>query len=544
MSEHLDEWDENDDRVVPIERGRKRRELAAGPVVASDEREEFWVASSALSDAATRAMHVLARRAERVYRRGDTLSIVTQGDDPGVRDMTTQRLDHELGALVIAKTKTPKGDEKSIALPPAMLAQMVSGTCRGIDALRRLDGIVSTPFLAPDGSVVESVGYHAGSRHLMLDNAIAVDVKQCPTQENAAEALARLVDVFIDFPYPDAADRHVPIAALLTLLASPAIEGNIPAFLFDATTAGSGKTLQQDVIGLLATGEICRKTSWIRDEDERRKSLMASALAGGNVLAFDNVDRGVAFGGADIDMLLTAGGRLQFRGLGAKDLLRVDWRPTILASGNNIGLTGDTHRRVLRARLQTNEEDPEKRTEYVHPERANRLIEWARKNRATLVSDGLTVLRSFVVAGRPNPLRMGSFAEWAGLVPSAIVYAGGPNVLACVPGSDDVSSETDADLRLFLETWPQIRMAMGPSWFAKDLVAHIWRTEGANEELTELRDTLAESTRAKQGYDPSVKSIAKLLARWRGRVMGGRRVYCEKDLETNTLRWCVEEVKK
>jgi hypothetical protein len=117
-------------------------------------------------------------------------------------------------------------------------------------------------------------------------------------------------------------------------------------------------------------------------------------------------------------------------------------------------------------------------------------------------------------------------------------------VLACVPGSDDVSSETDADLRLFLETWPQIRMAMGPSWFAKDLVAHIWRTEGSNEELTELRDTLAESVRAKHGYDPSVKAIGKLLARWRGRVMGGRRVYCAKDPDTNTLKWCVEEVKK
>jgi hypothetical protein len=310
----------------------------------------------------------------------------------------------------------------------------------------------------------------------MLDNAISVAVKQCPTQAEAAGALSRLRDVFIDFPYPDEANRHVPIAALLTLLASPAIDGNLPAFLFDATTAGSGKTLQQDVIGLLATGSVCRKTSWVRDEDERRKSLQAAALAGGAVLAFDNVSRDIPFGGDQIDMLLTSGGKLAFRGMGAKDLLLVDWRPTVLAGGNNIGITGDTNRRVIRSRLQTTEEDPEKRTEYVHPERANRLIEWAREHRSSLVSDGLTILRSFVVAGRPNQLRMGSFTQWSELVPSAIVYAGGPNVLDCVPGSDDVASETDSDLRLFLETWPRIRMAMGPSWFAKDLVSYIWRT--------------------------------------------------------------------
>lgn len=548
---------ENDLDLLAIEapiplRGREPRAprgpMGIAPAAPPDRRVELHVQSSNLTAAASRAIEILATHpdGDRVYRRGHGLVLVFQGAaDARMCELTRPRLAHELGRCAIAKSKDKKSGEMApIKLPPDMLDQVLTSTCHATEMLRQLDGIATTPFFAATGDVVTEIGYHAPSRYLVADCALPVRVRENPTREHAAAALAALRDVFVDFPYPLEADRHVPIAALLTVLSAPGIAGSLPAFIFDATTAGSGKTLQQDVIAAITTGTIGRKTSWIRDEDERRKSLMAAALAGGPLLAFDNVSRDIPFGGADLDMLLTSTGKIAFRGLGAKDLIELDWRPVILASGNNIGLTGDTTRRVLRGRLQTDEEDPENRTSYVHPERANRLVAWAIENRAKLVAAGLTILRAFHVAGRPNPLHLGSFDPWANLVPSAIVFAGGPNVLECVPRADDVASDTDADLRAFIASWRHMARHLPARWTARELVSTVWRDKREDDDFTDFRDAAADAMRTKPGYEPSTKAMGKLLARWRGRVVSGQRLVSHRDPATDTHVWCVEKVTK
>lgn len=539
---HLDEWDEAG--WGDAEGARPPLRLSS---VAPDGRLELLLHPSYMSAGVDRALEMLATHPEgqRVYRQGRRLVLASQGvGDPGVVEMTDAMMAYEVDRVMVVKAIGKDGKERSGPPPAAMIAQMLTGMSQAVGKVRPLSGVLAAPFLAPSGEVVTARGYHAPSGYLMTDDAIDVTVRQAPTQAHAAAALDVLRDVFVDFPYPIEADRHVPIAALLTILASPAIRGNVPAFLFDATTAGSGKTLQQDVISAITTGHVGRKTPWIRDEDERRKTIMAAALHGGPVLAFDNVSREVPFGGADIDMLLTSGGKLAFRGLGAKDLLLVDWRPVILASGNSIGLTGDTNRRVLRGRLETPEEDPENRTEYAHPERANRLVEWVLENRARLLSAALTILRAFCVADRPNPLRLGSFAEWAALVPSAIVYAGGPNVLDCVPRADDIANETDAELRTLLSSWPVLARYMPRVWEVRDLIACLWANERENVELEDVRDAIADACSARMGSAPSSKSVGKLLAKRRGRIMGGRKLDGRRDPHRDRMVWEIVKVTK
>jgi putative DNA primase/helicase len=536
-----------DDSPKQPSKANPKGPLSVAPEPPPDRRVDFFIEASNLTAAAERALEILATHPDggRVFRRKNGLALVDQCDgDARLVELTKARLNYELGRCAIAKVLAKTGKFVPNKFPQEVLEQVLSGTCPATSKLRRIAGLSATPFFAPDGSIVTAVGYHAASRYLVVDDALQVRVREKPTREHAVAALAALRDVFVDFPYPEEADRHVPIAALLTLLAAPAIEGNLPGFLFDATTAGSGKTLQQDVISMVATGHTSRKQAWIRDEDERRKSMMASALAGGPILAIDNVSRDVPFGGDLIDMLLTSGGHLAFRGLGASELLEVDWRPVILASGNNIGLTGDTNRRVLRARMQTNEENPENRTSYVHPERADRLVVWAKENRAKLVAAGLTILRAYHVAGRPSPLKLGSFDGWSALVPSAIAWAGGPDVLTCVPRGDDVATDTDSDLRAFMAAWPSLVRMMSGAWSARDLVSMVWRTERENDDLTDLRDAVTDALRTKPGHEPSTKAVGKMLARWRGRVIGGRRLVSSMNAITHTLTWSVETVTK
>jgi putative DNA primase/helicase len=523
--------------------------LFVAPEAPPDRRVVLVVETTDPFTTSVRAVQILATHpdAQRVYRRATGLTLVDQvrGEPATMTTMTRPLLGNELSRCSVAKSKK-RGDDKlsPVKFPSEVLDQVLGARVPGTDAIRPLIGIATTPFFSATGDVVTAIGYHAPSGYLVADSALPVRVREKPTREHAAAALAALRDVFVDFPYPIEADRYVPIAALLTILATPGISGSLPGFLFDATTAGSGKTLQQDVLAGIATGSIGRKAAWIRDEDERRKSLYAAALSGDPILAFDNVSRDVPFGGDLIDALLTSGGSMRIRPLGSPTEVTINWRPVVLVSGNNIGLTGDTNRRVLRARLQTDEEDPEKRTAYVHPERADCLVSWAIANRAKLVAAGLTILRAFHVAGRPNPLKLGSFSEWAALVPSAIVFAGGPNVIECVPAGDDISTDTDSDLRAFIASWRHMARHMSARWTARDLVATVWREHRENDDFTEFRDAAADAMRTKPGYEPSSKAMGKLLSRWRGRVVAGQRVMSHRDPATDTHVWSVETVTK
>lgn len=254
-------------------------------------------------------------------------------------------------------------------------------------------------------------------------------MKQDPTQGDANAALLELNEVFADFPYAKESHASVPIAALLTLLGRPAIEGACPAFLFDASTRGSGKTLQSDAISLIATGRTSAKMAYPMHDEELEKVLGAYALRGASLINFDNVNR--LFGGGPLDRCLTAEDTVELRILGKSEIPTLRWRAVIVATGNNLALAGDTARRVLVARLESPLENPESREDFRHPD----LLDWVRQEQVRLVYAGLSVLRAYFVAGRPDVgiKPWGSFGPWSKLVAAAIVHAGGANPMDARP---------------------------------------------------------------------------------------------------------------
>lgn len=386
--------------------------------------------------------------------------------------------------------------------------------------LRPLDSLTEAPYLRADGAVIQRPGYDPASACLYLPNATFPPIPEEPTQEDAARALAALREVFCDFPFREGPDSDVPIAAILTLLARPAIHGSIPMFLFDASTRGSGKSLLTDCIAGITVGRGAPRMSWPTEDEELEKVLSSYALRGPSSIVFDNVT--VPIGGASLDKVLTATDLVDLRVLGKSEILSLPWRAVIMATGNNLETKGDTERRCLVARLEPRVENPEDRESFAHPH----LLEWVAEERPRLVAAALTILRAYVLAGRPavGVRSWGSFEAWTALVPAAIVWASGKDVLATRPSVRENRDPTHIALGAVLEYWSKLPEA-GEGVTIRAALAHLYPPERFGEKappdgfdiLREALETLAPFRNGRPGVDPNRLGykFRHMRGRWR-----------------------------
>lgn len=350
-----------------------------------------------------------------------------------------------------AKDKETKKRQLVKTLPPqpVIAAALDRGEYPGI---RPIAGIIETPSMRPDGELIGVPGYDSATGYVYIPRCEYPPIPMVPTLEDARNAAVLLREPWVDFPFDEEGSDLVAVAAMLTQIARPAIKGACPAILFDASTRGSGKSLQVECVSRLAIGRPVSLTSWPSDDTELEKVLGSYALNGGQLIAFDNLDR--PFGGAPLDKVLSAQDRVDLRVLGQSTMPSLPWRAQILATGNNIVISGDTVRRALRARLTPTTERPEERTGFKIP----KLAEWCTENHPRMVVAALTLLRGYIVAGSPDQYlpNWGSFDAWNGLIGSAIKWATGVDISHFRPtvhGDDD--PETEA-LRTIVNGWCEL----------------------------------------------------------------------------------------
>jgi Bifunctional DNA primase/polymerase, N-terminal len=422
--------------------------------------------------------------------------------------------------------------------------------------IRPIVGVIETPTVRPDGTIIQSKKnesvYDPVTRYIYApsESFRIVRDEDC-TQKNAEYYLKYLSGIFEDFPYVNPAHRSVPIAAILTLIARPAILGSVPAFLFDASTRGSGKTLQTDAIATLATGRGAPRMNYTSNEEELEKILAGYALKGAPFICLDNVPAGRAFGGGPLDRVLTARDTVDLRILGRSEVPTLKWRAVVMATGNNMTLYGDTARRVLKARLEPNEQNPERRTKFKH----NDLLLWVRTNRARLVSGALLMLRAYWRAGCPNMgcARWGSFEEWSKLIPNAIVFAGGADPMEARPESDEeVDPESQAmfavidQLPLLIEKVRTFESVNGTTSYrdsiaARTIIDCLYSIKPEWSEFEPLKDAVETLCKVRNGRTPDAVSLGSKLRSIRSRVIGGRRLVCDPN-GNHTMMWRVEKV--
>lgn len=302
---------------------------------------------------------------------------------------------------ITSKREYPEDAPRTIA--SAIMAK------HGSRHFRKLIAVTTAPTLRPDGSVLDLPGHdHATGLLYVTSDANPLSVPTAPTVEQALSALTTLWNPIRMFPFADPTSIGVTLAAMVAACLRPSLP-TCPATGFDAPAAGTGKTLLAKCVGALATGDDVAVLSPASDEDECRKRLFAALRGGSKVLLWDNVRD--PLGNAVIDSFLTSP-MFADRVLGSSQNLELPNRCLFLISGNNLRLTGDTHRRVLLARLDAKTEAPFKREFLFDP-----LAEVC-QNRHALVVAALTIVRAYITAGRPKAAksRIASFEQWDDLV--------------------------------------------------------------------------------------------------------------------------------
>jgi hypothetical protein len=360
-----------------------------------------------------------------IYQRYDTLvrpiRLTVSADQEGVG--------RDSGALILQPV-VPAWLREQFALTARWVRETEDGPKRidppaqaGIAYLARvgdwrvpfLQGVIQSPTLRADGTMLQEPGYDTASA-LLYDpgNVVFPPVPEEPSKADAEKAIALIAEPFRDFCFASEADRSVTLAAVLTALVRPMFP-SAPLFAIDAPTAGTGKSLLAETIGVIATGHKPAMLSQGFNGEEDQKRLSSVLMAGDQVIVMDNCERPIQ--GDFLCSMLTQE-RVRPRILGKSEMRTLPTRCLVLATGNNLTLSGDVTRRALICRMDPGMERPDQRQFSFDP-RAE-----ARANRPHLVMAGLTALRAYIGAGRPQPLdKIGSFEDW-NLVREAIVWLG------------------------------------------------------------------------------------------------------------------------
>lgn len=420
---------------------------------------------------------------------------------------------------------------------------VVKGTMsrRPILGVRNLERIIEAPTIRPDGTVLDIPGYDAKLRCLYVPSAKFPVVPEFPTAEDAAQALAELEHVFCDFTYERPAHKAASIAAILTIIGRQAIAGATPAFIFDASTRGAGKSMQSDCVSLISTGHLSAKADYSTDDIEMNKAIMSIAMQGDAVVNFDNLTE--AFGGPVIDRCITAAETISGRILGKNEHKKFAWKTVVMATGNNVRFLKDGSRRSIVSRLEPTLENPENRTDFEHPD----LIPWVRDNYPRLAVAALTILRAYFVAGKPKQGTQvwGSFEAWSQLIPPAIVFAGGADPMLSRPVVSGEEDETKTALSILLTEFPRIfaePVSLG------NLITKLYPNERLRgrdkldpDGMESAREAIEMLVSVKSGQAPDLGRLGVAFKSLKDRVVGNKKLIC-KTAAGGVRKWNIQTI--
>lgn len=375
-----------------------------------------------------------------------------------------------------------------------------------------LHGVVSSPTMRKNGTILQTPGYDPLSGLLFEPNGVEFPpVPDAPTREDALRARDVLFAPFRNFEFATPADRSVLLGCTLTAIVRRILP-SAPLFAIDAPTAGSGKSLLCETVGIIATGHKPTMISQGKTDEENEKRISSVLMAGDPILVFDNCDR--PLGGDTLCSALTQE-VIAARVLGKSEVPRLLTNALFMATGNNLEVMGDLGRRTLLCRIDTGEERPDQIEHSFNPTKE------ARDNRALLVVASLTMLRAYLAAGCPNRLApLGSFESW-NVVREALVWLGeaDPTTTRERVIADDPRK---GDLAELLELWDD---ALGgqPTTLAEigEMVGHNHQSK-----ITVLYDALA--NRTSKGIF-NTRSVGRYLGKHKDRVVGGRALRCVDD---------------
>lgn len=537
-------------KVRPFRRNASKNKGAEQPRArATDPRPEIVVRNelAAMTDQAEAAL--LAASDLGIYQRGGVL--VHVGTVEASRKIRGVR--REAAAPVIVPLRIPALVEKLdraakwvrfVKAKPDEMPDTKDGlkkvdarpdqdVARGLEAraswpLPYLAGVIQTPTLRPDGTILDRPGYDTETGLLYVPNATYPTIPAEPSREDAVRALEILREPLAEFPFVTEHHRAAALAAVLSCVARFAIAGAVPMFGIDARAPGTGKGLLVSALAMIGAGRApARMTAPKDDGEEMRKAILALAMEGDPCILIDNVERPLGSDAlASVVSDLVVKGRL----LGVSKMVESECSAVWFATGNGLRFKGDLGRRVVPIDLDAGVENPEART-FNRPD----LLAFVTSERPRFVSAALTILRAYHVAGRPPHERgapIGSFEAWDALIRGVCAWIGLDDPTL---GRERIRAEGDADLdglRAFLAAAHEVQREV--AWTVAALAKIATGTE-----YDELREALLNFG---DGEKLSTRAIGKALDRYEGRIVDGRRFRRTTRGAGGSWKWRVEVV--
>jgi len=402
--------------------------------------------------------------------------------------------------------------------------------------LKPLNAVITAPVILPDESIVNKPGYHEPTRLYLDVQETLPSIPDDVTIEMVQKAIKALMYPFKKFPFCTELDKAVLLQGLLTAVLRTVLP-TAPSTALDATVPGSGKTLLAICLAVLATGE--KPTVWPhtagRDDEEVRKRLFTALRSGERVLIWDNVT-GV-FDSAAIAAFLTSASFTD-RVLGKSEAPSVPNRTHFLMTGNNLTLSGDLPRRVLKCRIDPQTDRPYARQFTIDPEA------YTQDHRQTMVAAALIIVRGWFqsadyVIGECAPGRMASFEVWDDLIRQPIAWINRtvlPGQFADVMDAVDEAQSNDPDQDELYEVLHELKCCFGEQSFSAKDVLHVMN-DGFSDEC-KLQEAISDLVGKAIG---SAKSLGRILKFRTGRIVKGLSlVAAPKDGHANSLCWRVK----
>jgi hypothetical protein len=281
-----------------------------------------------------------------------------------------------------------------------------------------LIAIAAAPFFRADFSICETPGYDAPSGIYYQPAKSFPKIPVNPSREDALAAKELLLAPFSEFPFA----TDIAVCAFLSHILSAITRAAIdvaPVFVYSAPKAGHGKTKLMRMANRIANGVEPAMRPYTDEGDELRKVLYASLLCADPTICFDNLHVGAKIRSPALCGFVTA---LKYndRRLGTSESRDIVNRTLVTLTGNNITTAGDLGRRSIICRLVLDAERTDVR-EFQIPD----LDSYVMQHRAQLLCAALTIIRAYIVAGRPaQAAPMPSFEHWSTLARDPLLWLG------------------------------------------------------------------------------------------------------------------------
>lgn len=468
-------------------------------------------------------------QSKRHYQRGSL--IVTVVTDPGTRETRVQDVSQPALVRALATVASwERFDARShdwVRTDPPARHAAVLFDASSYTHLPVLNGLARQPYLRPDGSLMAAAGYDPSTGMFGVFDAREFSIPEKPSRAEAENALALLRDLLAEFSFAGETDRSAALAAILTAAIRPSLT-LAPMFHTRAHMVGSGKSYLCELITAFATPQRGTPTTFPADDEECRKLLLAELLRAPAVIEFDNLT-GDLLAHKSLCTALTSA-FISGRILGVSKTATVSTRSLFLSSGNNVGPVQDMTRRCLTIRLDPSVETPAART-FTRPDLVRDLLH----ERGRYVSAALTIVRGWIVAGRPKYecQSLASYGEWSDLCRQPLLWLGCADPTASVfeAMAEDPDRETLARL---LTAWQSV-FGKSPA-MVRDAVkqANLFNDDHAElrEVLHDIADERGEINRRRLGW---------WIKRHAGRIVDGLR-FVRASGNSSAEQWRVESV--